>query len=456
MGGRVFVETYCVADGVWELNTDSVDLLAAARVSFPAGVAAPGLSPGLRLYVTLNEAGGTGTWPQPVCRGRDHLAFCCFGDESAILFDYRKRVATGSVTRAVAENSRYWRECVFPFALGVMSPVLGSVPLHAACVRYRGQGVLIGARSGAGKSTLAATLARRGIEFISDDWVYLTARDGLRVHALPVPLKLLPDATRYFPGLQSRPSTQSQNGEWSIAFDPAEIFGSPRGYHCQPEVVILFDRIPGGSLRVHEAQGRDLLEWFSEPLDCVPACLEVQRQEQLALIRALRSCRCYVVTCDGTPDEIADILLDVCDGTLSASQQHPDEPTPGIEHLDLLRRGVPAPYRRIVDIGGIGAAISTNCAEVLQQFPAASSRTTDFAMTVIVETGPWPGSTASSFHYSDSVGYITLGDEGFIAFDAEEREVAAFVSETAIRTGRVGHELRRLCSKFACASAAGK
>lgn len=453
---RRIVETYSVADRVWELSTNSDDLLASARQSFPDGLAAPGSVPDFRLHIDVSDKTGTSPWSRPICRGRDFFAFCCIADESALLFDCRRRMATGSVTRSVAGDARYWREIVFPFAVGVMSPVLNTVPLHAACFRYGGQGVLIGARSGAGKSTLAATLARRGIEFISDDWVYLTADRGLRAHGLPVPLKLLPDARRFFPELQSMVPAEAQNGEWSIAFDPAETFGAPRGYSCEPEVVILFDRVPGTESRVRQAGTEDLLDWFSEPLDCVPPCLERERQQQVVLIRALGSRRCYVVTCDGTPNEIADHLLHVCDGVTPVGAPHAGEQSSGIEHLDLLRRGRAAPHERTLEIGGLAVAVKTEYAPFLEQFAPSETAESDLQLTVLVEPEPWPGSAIGSAHQRGSVGYVSLGQDGFIAFDAKSRESAAFVTETAVRTSRLNHELKRICGKFACAAAAGQ
>lgn len=448
----MFVETYSVADRVWELTTNSADLMAAARESFPDGPAAAGSSPDLRLDINVADTMGSGAWRRPVCRGRDHLAFCCIGDESAILFDYRKRTATGSVTRAVAAETGYWREVVFPFTLGVMAPVLNAVPLHAACFRYRNRGVLIGARSGAGKSTLAATLARRGIEFISDDWVYLTANRGLRAHALPVPLKLLPDARGFFPELQSMVPAESQNGEWSIAVDPAETFGSPRGYRCEPETVLLFDRTPGADLLVRRARTEELLDWFSEPLDCVPTCLEEQREEQIALIRALGRCHCYVVTCDGTPEEIADNLLCICRGEIVVSDGKRERHKSGIKHLDLLRRATPLPNSRITDIAGSAVAISTNHRSLLHQFAPAAAENADFEITVIVETEPWPGSAPSFRHQENSVGCVSFGTEGLMVFDGSARKAAAFVSEPAVRDGRVSYELLMLCTRLSYAA----
>jgi hypothetical protein len=43
------------------------------------------------------------------------------------------------------------------------------VTLHAACVLYRGKGILLSGNAGAGKSSLSYACARRGWTFVSDD-----------------------------------------------------------------------------------------------------------------------------------------------------------------------------------------------------------------------------------------------------------------------------------------------
>lgn len=52
--------------------------------------------------------------------------------------------------------------------------VRGLMPLHAACVGREGRGLLLVGNSGAGKSTAALHGALRGLEFVSEDSVFVT------------------------------------------------------------------------------------------------------------------------------------------------------------------------------------------------------------------------------------------------------------------------------------------
>src|SRR5262249_25122447 len=49
----------------------------------------------------------------------------------------------------------------------------GLVPLHAACVGERGRGVLLVGDSGAGKTTAALHCLLQGLEFVSEDSVFV-------------------------------------------------------------------------------------------------------------------------------------------------------------------------------------------------------------------------------------------------------------------------------------------
>lgn len=431
-----------VAGSVWELSTNSAELIETVRRALPEAICVPHGEPVLELGIAVTNVDDGGPWERPICRGRDHLVVSRLGDASSLVYDYSQRRVVGAISRAVADDVRYWQNIVLPFTVGVMSPLLSTVPLHAACVIHDGCGVLIGARSGAGKSTLAATLARRGIPFVSDDWVYLTANPRLHVHAMRVPLKLLPDAVRFFPELQPARAQTAENGEISIPVDPAVSFGVRREFHCDPHVVILFDRAPG-PLRVRDATVRDLTDWFSESLDCVPPCLDAGRKTQLDLIRRLHQCRCYVVVTDGTPEQIADDILRVAEGHIPASPAIDGPDSSGIRHLDLLRRGRPTPYSGCVALGDGSAQLATNHPELIRQLAHGIPEESSWAITVIAEPTPWPMHMPHSWK-RDSVGLYSLGAEGVAVCNYALREAAAFLTPSAITEGSFAAEFSRL------------
>ena len=438
---------YSVAGRRWVLTTNSPAILEAARLSFPDGEATPDLSLGLKLDIRVSRRLGSEWLQSPICRGRDYLAFCYLGGGSAIVFDYRTRTAVGLVSQTVAANTDLWRTIVFPFALGLMSPVLGAVPLHAACFEYRGAGVLIAARSGAGKSTLAAVLAKRRLTYVADDWAYLTGDRGLRVFALPVGLKLLPDAPRYFPELAGRALSRAENGEMSFMVDPYQTFGAPTKFRCIPNIVLLFDRVPGAALQVNHATREDIRAWFSESLDSVPECLATRREEQLSLLDRLAANNCYRVIADGTPDQIATQLLHVCDGQMPIGPSLFQTNTRVNQNEDLLHRSVVTPFRNTVEVCDTPIEIVADSPGITRQFQPADGRIVSFSVAVVTESSPWNCERGKYAYWHRSLGYKSFGRGGLIAFNSDTGDAAAFLSPATARTGVLRRALERICSR---------
>jgi hypothetical protein len=70
------------------------------------------------------------------------------------------------------------------------------VPLHAACIGARGEGLLLMGSSGTGKSTLALHAFAGGMELLSEDSAFVAA-DDLRVTGVPNYLHLQPSALEF-------------------------------------------------------------------------------------------------------------------------------------------------------------------------------------------------------------------------------------------------------------------
>lgn len=76
--------------------------------------------------------------------------------------------------------------------------VQGLISLHSACVGRRGRGLLLMGPSGAGKSTAALHCLLRGLEFLSEDSVFVTP-DSLLATAVPNFLHVRRDGLRFVP-----------------------------------------------------------------------------------------------------------------------------------------------------------------------------------------------------------------------------------------------------------------
>jgi hypothetical protein len=160
-----------------------------------------------------------------------------------MLIDLRNSRALARFSPAMATDVAYWKRVIFPVLLGVIGSSVGITVLHCACVVRENGGLLLAGVSGSGKSTLALALARNGFDLLSDDWTYVTAREG-RVLAwgLPTALKLLPDARTYFPELESLQPAVSLNGELAYEIDPEVVFAVRRSFGCEPRCVIFLER----------------------------------------------------------------------------------------------------------------------------------------------------------------------------------------------------------------------
>ena len=125
------------------------------------------------------------------------------------------------------------------------------VSLHAACVGWRGRGVLLMGGSGAGKSTLALHAALAGLEFLAEDSVFVdpsTLRaTGLSafVHARDDALRLIHDrrlrlAVARSPRIQRRSGVRKR--EFDLRDGPVRL--SPRPVEIVATVVLSPRRAP--------------------------------------------------------------------------------------------------------------------------------------------------------------------------------------------------------------------
>lgn len=245
----------------------------------------------------------------PWFRARGYFAFARFTRADSFWFNLRAREVYGVCSPELADDYWRWRVHIFPALLGILSAIIDVAPVHAACLVRRGAGVLLAGQSGAGKSTLTVAMAKRGYELVSDDWTFLSAV-GSKVAAwgIPVPVKLLPDAGRFFPELMAYRATNSLNGEMAYEVLPDECFGISRRLQCAVTALVLLERTtkPGcGIAWISAAEGIDHLAREIEPLEgSLTHCYE----RQIDLIRRLADVRCLRVSFNGHPDSVAEAL----------------------------------------------------------------------------------------------------------------------------------------------------
>jgi len=304
---------FVVAGSAWLITTNTPEILAAFRETFQVTDGATGPI-ALKLTCFVNpELRGVKPWARPHFRGLDHLVYAAYGAGGAMLIDLRRRRVIGTFSPAMARDSSYWKCVLLPILLGVSSASLGITPLHCACLVRNGQGLILGGDAGAGKSTLAVTLALKNFAFLSDDWTYFS-QSGSRAQAwgLPTPVKLLPDAVKYFPQLREAQIAPSLNGELAYEVDPVEVFGVDRSLFCEPKWLVFVERTEGTGTFFKRISSDDAFRRFAEELEDLPADISSMRKQQLQTIRALVSRECWVLQHRLPPAAVAEKLAEFC------------------------------------------------------------------------------------------------------------------------------------------------
>ena len=98
------------------------------------------------------------------------------------------------------------------------------VPLHAACIGRRGQGILLLGPSGSGKSTLVLQCLHEGLDFLAEDSV-LVRPQSLLATGVANFLHLRPDALRFLDSttrralLRTSPIIRRRSGERKLEID---------------------------------------------------------------------------------------------------------------------------------------------------------------------------------------------------------------------------------------------
>ena len=260
----------------------------------------------LEIEISVNRQLASGNRERALFRGRGHLVVAVF-DEEVFVFDLLRRKVHASVSTETCRSLSFWRGLLLPIALGVLGPTVGVIPVHAACLKAD-RGVMLVGNSGAGKSTLSVALAKRGWNFISDDWTYLKAKEGgLVANGVGAPVKLLPDAKNHFPELGSLVPQRSLNGELAFEVDSTAVLNLRKMTSTKPQLVIFIDR--GSSAeRLEPISQEEVFGYFSQSLERLPTALSNVEATRERTIRELSKLDAFQYCYQGTPDEGASRL----------------------------------------------------------------------------------------------------------------------------------------------------
>lgn len=430
---------FSAAGSRWSVRSNSLDVLQAVAETFPRLNHRGRVVLTVDIYVDQNPSPQP-LWSVPQFRGRDHLFFADYGPNDCMLADLQARHVIGRFAPATAQHTSYWKRVVLPILLGVAGAVAGVTPLHCACLQYKGEGLLITGESGAGKSTLSFELARRGLDFVSDDWTYFS-RAGTEVLAwgLPTNIKLLPDSVTHFPELHNHVPGIHLNGELALEVEP-EAAGARRPLCSRPGRIFVLDRQPGLGFEAARLAPNEIAAYFQQSLERLPACLSKSREAQLATIRTLSQVEAWHLRCGGSPQEIATQILQFCDGTVPrpTAMSAPLQVTRR-EWPDMLRRFVALPFVQPFSCDGFQFQVAADSERVLRALariaePSAAVSAPSLSWT-IQEEQDWPRSMTPANGLScGPLSFLTFGRHSFLACDRHARRAITFIASS--NTGR--------------------
>ena len=423
-------------------STNSAEIMQAVRRTFlPAHAAMDGDGFRVDIFVTANDSPAP-LWKQPYFRGLEHMVVASFGPHDFLFFNQLTKHVRGRISPAMANDSELWQNTILPLMVGTMGPVCGVTPLHCACLVKGGEGTLLAGRSGTGKSTLTYALSRMGFEFLSDDWTYFSRQQGeVSAWGLPIPAKLLPDTTRFFPELRGHQPIDWLNGESAISADPVALGGTQRSLRCTPRRIFILERRSGPKAEFVPLAWEKALQWFESGVQQLPASLSRFRADQLRTIQQLAERECWILRFSGSPQEVAQALAEFCENprenpsSRALSPNRMDARVP-----DLLRRFTPTPLQCDLRIRNEAIALETNSAALLKtvrELAIANNETPaspGIRWRIVADSQLASESKFGDFDYAKAaLPCVTFSGPSFLAFDEQHLMGIGFIAASALR-----------------------
>ena len=232
------------------LVTDSPEILAAAEEvfgGFGPGRPADTADATFRLFAHDVEELPT----EPLLRVDGTLVYQTAGRGATLVVDRAGGTAFGYFSRTVLADRAAFRWHFLDLALFYFLEERGFLGVHGAALARAGRGLVLRAPSGHGKSTLTYAAARRSLQAVAEDIVWI-APDAARIWGLPWTFHLLPDAARRFPELADRSPSRQLNGEEKIAIDLEALRAGSTAASAAAAGVVLLRRRPGSGSELTE------------------------------------------------------------------------------------------------------------------------------------------------------------------------------------------------------------
>ncbi len=180
---------------------------------------------------------------EPQAQVHGTLLTIAFDEWNVVSADLEQGCARGRLNEMLLADRQTLRYFVLEAVALSMISALRAVALHAACVEWKGRGVLLCGESGAGKTTLAYACARREWGYITDDASYLLLGDmERRVTGNCHQVRFRDSASDLFTELKDQAITKRGTGKPSIEMPTRELSGIRRVKDVVVESVLFLHR----------------------------------------------------------------------------------------------------------------------------------------------------------------------------------------------------------------------
>ncbi len=224
-------------------------ILEAAQSSFGRFGPGPNDSPPDLIFHLLAHPIDEGPPGPPIFRLNGAQLFQSTGPHDTLTADLADGRAYGRFSTAILANPPFFRWHFLELAFFMMLEWRGWMGVHGAALVKNGQAILLRARSGGGKTTLAYAAARRTLQALAEDVVWLDGSRNLW-WGMPWSFHLLPDAKRLFPELAPYSPTLQTNGEMKLEVNLETIRPGSTTVAAQPAALVLLERLAGGRSRL--------------------------------------------------------------------------------------------------------------------------------------------------------------------------------------------------------------
>jgi hypothetical protein len=180
---------------------------------------------------------------EPGWQIEDHILTIIFDEKNFLVADLRVGIAKGRISSGSLNAAQLVRYFLLEAAALSMISTLRATALHAACVDWNGDGLLLCGESGVGKTSLAYACARAGWNYVSDDASYLILGSETReVTGDCGRIRFRDVAHKLFPELTGLPVTPRLTGKPSIEVATEDLDGLRRAQKTRIKYIVFLER----------------------------------------------------------------------------------------------------------------------------------------------------------------------------------------------------------------------